>query len=331
MMLKEVAPQEARVNNNWAEIILADTSPSEVWADIFSILKEKALSISSPATLHAETVEPDRLLSEAAWELWESFPKEAEKTSTRLASWTTSSNVAGGKAVLILDALSLRELFIIAEAAKNRGIALSHIAVTGSECPSTTDEFARSLGVPSRASLSDDKKGAAFIPFNRNCYTDVCNTPFEDSNIPPSPNLFIWHSWLDDLIHQDKPPDVLESVISKTLQSDGFWGFINKLRRGRKLLITSDHGYAVSKSFSTEVQDPSAVHFLKRNFGATRLCKAQGEWPIRTVPPIGVTIKGQRVITGQRKWKIQGGFPHICHGGLTLLEALAPWIEMEAL
>jgi hypothetical protein len=319
------------MNRNWPDTILADTSPAEIWADIFSIMKEKALSTSSPATLHAETVEPDRLLSEAAWELWESFPKAAEKTSSRLASWTTDSNAAGGKAVLILDALSLRELFVIVEAAKNRDIAISHISVTGSECPSTTDEFARSLGVPSRASLANDKKGISFIPFNGNCYTDVYSTPFEDCDIPPSPNLFIWHSWLDDLIHLDRLPDVLEGIVSKTLQSDGFWNFINKLRKGRKLVITSDHGYAVSKTFSTEVQDPSAIHFLKLNFGATRFCKGQGEWPIRTVPPIGLIINSQRVITGQKKWKIQGGFPHICHGGLTLLETLVPWIEMEAL
>jgi hypothetical protein len=319
------------MNRNWPDTILADTSPTEIWADIFSIMKEKALSTSSPATLHAETVEPDRLLSEAAWELWKSFPQAAEKTSSRLASWTTDNNAAGGKAVLILDALSLRELFVIVEAAKKRDIAISHVAITGSECPSTTDEFAHSLGAPSRASLSDDKKGADFVPFYRNCYTDVCNTPFEDTHIPPSPNLFIWHAWLDDLIHLNSLPDILESIVSKTLQGDGFWNFINKLRKGRKLVISSDHGYAVSKNFSTEVQDASAVHFLKMNFGAARFCKAQGEWPIRTVPPIGLIINGQRVITGQKKWKIQGGFPHICHGGLTLLETLVPWIEMEAL
>jgi hypothetical protein len=319
------------VNSNWSETILTDALPEKIWADIFSIMEEKALSISSPAKLHAETVEPDRLLSEAAWELWESFPKDVEKTSPRLVSWTTDSNAVGGRAVLILDALSLRELFVIVEAAKNRNIAISHISVAGSECPSTTDEFAHSLGVPSRASLSNDKKSAVFTPFCGNCYTDVCSTPFEDTNIPPNPNLFIWHSWLDDLIHLNSLPDVLEGIVSKTLQSDGFWGFVNKLRKGRKLVITSDHGYAVSRNFSTEVQDPIAVHFLKMNFGATRFCKAQGEWPIRTVPPIGLTAHGQRIITGQKKWKIQGGFPHICHGGLTLLEALVPWIEMEAL
>jgi hypothetical protein len=319
------------MNSNWVDVILADKSPAEIWTDIFSLVKEKALGVNSSAKLHAETVEPDRLLAEAAWELWEAFPGEAEKTSSHLASWTTGTSSTGGKAVLILDALSLRELFIIAEAARNRGITITRIGVTGSECPSTTDEFAHRLGVPSRASLADNKKGASFIPFAGNCYTDVCSTPFEDCYIMPSPNLFIWHSWLDDLIHLNSLPDILEGIVSKTLQSDDFWDFINRIRNGRRLVITSDHGYAVSKSFSSEVQDPSVIHFLKTNFGATRFCKNKCEWPIRTIPPMGMIANNQRVIIGQKKWKVQGGFPHISHGGMTLLEALVPWIEMEAL
>jgi hypothetical protein len=28
---------------------------------------------------------------------------------------------------------------------------------------------------------------------------------------------------------------------------------------------------------------------------------------------------------------VQGGFPHVCHGGLSLLEAAVPWIEFEAI
>jgi hypothetical protein len=37
---------------------------------------------------------------------------------------------------------------------------------------------------------------------------------------------------------------------------------------------------------------------------------------------------GWVVVVGQRKWDVQGGFPHLCHGGLTLLEAAVPFIEL---
>jgi hypothetical protein len=36
------------------------------------------------------------------------------------------------------------------------------------------------------------------------------------------------------------------------------------------------------------------------------------------------------VVIGQNKWKVPGGYPNICHGGMSLLEALVPWIELEA-
>ncbi|MDR0374945.1 MAG: hypothetical protein LBH85_04400 [Treponema sp.] len=286
------------MNDRWVEVILANKSPAEIWADIFSLMQMKALTVDSPAKLHAETVEPDRLLAEAAWELWETFPEAAEKTSARLASWTTAA-AAGGKAVLILDALSPRELFIIAEAAKNRNIDIACVSLTGSECPSTTGEFARSLGASSRASLADDKKDAGFIPFAGNCYTGVYSSPFEDCTVIPNPNLFIWHSWLDDHIHVNNDPDILEKIVAEELQGDGFWEFVNKLRKGHRLVITSDHGYAVSKNFSSEVQDPPAALFLRSKFRATRFLKDQDEWPIRTIPPLGMTVNTQR------KWKVR--------------------------
>jgi hypothetical protein len=319
------------LKTNWTDLILNKKSPSEIWKDVFDVFLEKALSINSPSNLHSESVIPDRLLSESAWELWHEFPQSVERTSLRLAAWTNETTQTNGKAVLILDALSLRELFILAEEAKKRNVIFSNIAVTGSECPSTTDDFAKSLGVSSRSSIKADKKSSSFIPFNGNCYTDVYNMPFEDCSVPPTSNLFIWHSWLDDHIHLNKLPDELERIIRKTLQTDGFWEFIDKLRQGRKLVITSDHGYAVSKNFSTQVEDPVAVTLLRHRFGAMRYCPASSPWEAQTIPPIVMTHNNQHVIIGQNKWKIQGGSPHVCHGGMTLLETIVPWIEMEAL
>jgi len=38
-----------------------------------------------------------------------------------------------------------------------------------------------------------------------------------------------------------------------------------------------------------------------------------------------------RVLMGQRKWKVQGGFPQIYHGGLSLLEVAMPFLELRSL
>jgi len=316
------------MSTDWAKIILDSDTSETAWADIFTSLLTMAKEISSPVALHDATVVPDRLLTEAAWELWESYPEYAVKTSSMLKEWT---NNGSGKAVLILDALSLREMSIILNAASDRGIIPVQVNVAGSECPSTTDHFAKAIGLPSRSSLANDTKPGTFLLFGGKCYTDVISIPFEDCTVPPSANIVIWHSWLDDLIHLQKLPDQIASLASKTLQGDGFWTFINKLRQGRSLVITSDHGYAVSKRFSSEVEDSEAVKILRETFGASRNKAFVDPWQTRFMPPIVMTHNKQNIVMGQRKWKVQSGFPDVCHGGMSLLEVAVPYMEFPAL
>jgi len=317
------------VSITWNDIIISKETPAETWQAIMEQLLEKAKTISSPATLHAETVIPDRLLSETAWELWGAFPTNAKKTSSKLIEWTNDT-VSGGKAVLIIDALSLRELFVIKEIAAERNINITNIELAAAECPSSTGEFAKALGAAGRSSIANDGKTSSFKPFNSNCYTNVFNVAFEDCNVPATPNVFIWHSWLDDLIHNTTLPDVLEKNILRTLKEDGFWSFVDNLRQGRPLLITSDHGYAISRNFSSQIDDEQATKILREKFGAKRYSTATLGEIINTIPPVVMTHNNQMTVIGQNKWKVQGGYPNICHGGMSLLEALVPWIELEA-
>lgn len=319
------------MSTSWSSIILNTGSPAEAWQAIFAELLSISRTVSSPVALHEQTVIPDRLLSESAWELWHAYPQHAVRTAQKLTDWCGSAS-SDGKAVLILDALSLRELPLLLGGAQNRDILFHSVEVTGAECPSTTDQFAKALGIPSRSSLSNDNKPKSFSLFSGNSFTDVISMPFEDCSVPPSPNLFIWHSWLDDLIHlQKKLPDQIASIANTVLRSDGFWSYVNKLRKGRKLLITSDHGYAVSKLFSSQVTDSEAIDTLRDTFGASRYKAASGDWAKRFMPPLVMTLNQQHVVMGQWKWKVQGGFPHVCHGGMSLLEVVVPFVELAAL
>jgi len=314
---------------SWHDIILDSSNSKSAWQDIFGALQELAQTTTSPVALHDQTVVPDRLLSEAAWQLWHEYPIEAVRTSEELKQWCSATS-STGKAVLILDALSLRELPSLIAGAKSHGIDPASIRITGSECPSTTDHFSHALGLQSRSALANDGKPGTFLLFD-DCYTDVLSVPFEDCAVPPSTNVVIWHSWLDDLIHLHKLPDQVSKTAATVLQSDGFWDFINKLRQGRKLVITADHGYAVSKRFSSEVSDTDAVDILRKTFGASRNKSASQEWKSQFMPPIVMTHSKQHVVMGQWKWKVQGGFPHVCHGGMSLLEVAVSWIEFNEL
>ena len=317
----------------WVDIILDTPSPADAWHAVFAQLKEIAASCSSPVDLHNQTVTPDRLLAETAWELWASYPDAAPRTSSQLREWCAAPS-SNGRAVLVLDALSLREMPWLLGGAQAQNIQLTDVRVTGAEAPSDTDQFARALGVPSRSHLAGNGAPVSFNLFPSNAYTDVIRVPFEDcvGSIPHESNVFVWHSWLDDLIHVHKKlPDQIYKIASTTLQDDGFWKFVNRLRQGRKLVITSDHGYAVSKLFSSEEIDPDVIEKLRETFGAARYKKATGPWQERFMPPIVVSHNEHHIVMGQRKWKVQGGFPHVCHGGLSLLEVAVPWVEFETI
>ena len=120
---------------DWNGIILDAPSPAAAWTEIFAALLALSKATSSPVALHDATVVPDRLLAEAAWELWEAFPLQAGTTADHLKAWATAGSA--GKAVLILDALSLRELPILLGAAETRGVEPVQVRVTGSASRST--------------------------------------------------------------------------------------------------------------------------------------------------------------------------------------------------
>lgn len=49
------------------------------------------------------------------------------------------------------------------------------------------------------------------------------------------------------------------------------------------------------------------------------------------MPPIVMSHNKHHVVMGQRKWKVQSGFPDVDHGGMTLLEVAVPYLELPAL
>jgi hypothetical protein len=318
--------------NPWTNIILDSSSASETWQNIFTQLQELALSSPSPVDLHNQTMVPDRLLAETAWELWTAYPLEAPKTSQVLQQWCQEASHQG-RAVLVLDAWSLRELPFLLGGAEVRGIVPVSVRVTGSEAPSDTDQFARALGVPSRSHLKNNNPPAGFSLFGDKVYTDVPSLPFEDcvGHVPHETNLFLWHTWLDDLIHvHKKQPDQITNMASTVLQSDGFWQLVDRLRQGRRLIITADHGYAVSRFFATE-EDPEVKAALRDAFGGSRSIKATTPWQEKFMPPHVTTVNDFHLVIGQRKWSVPSGFPHICHGGLSLLEVAVPFVELPPL
>ena len=115
------------------------------------------------------------------------------------------------------------------------------------------------------------------------------------------------------------------------LTSDDFWALVERLTTGRRLVITGDHGYAATGLFPDTADSKQAQH-LKSRFKSGRSAPDENS-PSDWVPPIDVVLDtphGRHAFAlGRRKWKSQGGYPTLAHGGLSLLEVAVPFIELS--
>lgn len=270
-------------------------------------------------------------LSGAAWSLWKDYYDSVPLASQRLIDWWEAGH--GGKAVLVLDGLSLREVPVLLEQAQQRGFSLGEFEVLGSELPAETNAFARALGLSHRGAL--DNNGAGGAHKMTGAYTLTNDLPWVDvmNSVPSKTKIFAWHEWPDNKVHDFSEQgkgirDLLPEVVAQ-LSSDEFWALVEKLAKGREVVITSDHGYANTGAFRDADADEKA--FFKENFGGNRYKKTEltsTEW----LPPLALTLDCPTgrfsMALGRTKWAVSGGNRTLSHGGLTLLETLVPFIRL---
>jgi hypothetical protein len=313
-------------------------SVDEAWQAIVSSALEIASKPLASGNAPSEVIKRDReigaldhFLSSSGWDLWQAFGDTVERTSDRLVKWWNEPYSA--KAVLILDGLSLRELPWLLQGAKERGFALHQVTATASELPGETNEFARALGFGSRSQLQNNGGGLAHKL--QPSYTECVDMPWKDCEglINGTPNWVFWHHWPDSKVHDGSGAgqglDLLTRDAASQLIGDDFWSFVERLATGRRLVITSDHGYAATGYFPDA--EGEVGQFLKKTFSSGRSAAGTGDTgPF--VPPVALQINSPHgahlLALGRRKWRSQGGYPTLTHGGLSLLEVLSPFVEL---
>lgn len=314
--------------------------------DAWRLIIDQALDISAkplaPGRAPGEVIQRDRaigaldlFLSSSGWDLWQAFGDSVERNSAGLIRWWAAQAFAA-KAVLILDGLSLRELPWLLQGARERGFTLHAFGARASELPGATNEFARALGFASRSQLQNDGGGLAHKL--QAARTETVDLPWQDClallvGASGAKNWLFWHHWPDTQVHQcagsGQGLEPLTRDAAAQLGSDEFWAFVERLATGRRLLITSDHGYAATGYFANA--DGEVGAFLKQTFASGRSKAGSGDTgPF--VPPVALQISSphgvQLLALGRRKWRSPGGYPTLTHGGLSLLEVLSPFVEL---
>lgn len=317
---------------------LTQGSDDDVWRVIVERVFEIAKEPLVAGNALGEVVRRDReigvfdlFLSSSAWDLWQVFGNSVERNSDRLRRWWAEPFSA--KAVLILDGLSLRELPWLLQGAKARGFTTHEVAAYASELPGETNEFAQALGFASRSKLQNNGGGLAHKLQAAN--TETVDLPWKDCQalISSTANQIFWHHWPDANLHNGSGAgqglELLTKNVAEQLTSEDFWSFVEHLATGRRLVITSDHGYAATGYFPDAQGEVG--QFLKQTFGSSRSKAGIGDTgPF--VPPVALQVNnlhGPHLLAlGRRKWRSQGGYPTLTHGGLSLLEVLSPFVEL---
>ncbi len=318
---------------------LQTTSPVKAWQVIF----DNAWHICTPEITGgkptAEVTRRDRAVGDldlfmatAGWDLWDSYETVVPMTSTALIQWWDNHN--SGRAVLILDAISLRESPWIIHGAIEHGFTVHDAKATGAELPADTTPFARALGFSQRSALGNNRAGQAHnLTGARTESTDIA---WQDCAgfIGSEPDWLLWHHWPDHRLHYHdqagKGLSTLTREVQEHLTSDSFWNLVERLATGRRLVITSDHGYAASGLFPDS--DKAQTNYLKKAFKSGRWSD-QNDSPGHWVPPIDLALNTHhgwyQFVLGRRKWKSAGGYPTLTHGGLSVLEVTVPFIELS--
>ena len=256
---------------------LQNESPVNAWASIFGSAWDVCSQPIDEGKADAEVARRDRAvgdfdqyLATAGWDLWTEYEASVPLTSDTLAKWWAGQT--GGRAVLILDALSLREAPWLLVGAAKHGFLIHNARATGAELPADTTPFAKSLGFSQRSALGNN--GAGDSHKLTGARTDCTDIAWEDcaALVGSEPDWVFWHHWPDCQLHaHDDPGKGLSSLTEEVVQhltSDVFWKLVSRLAEGRRLVITSDHGYAASGLFPDS--DKDQTEYLKTVFKSGR-------------------------------------------------------------
>lgn len=316
---------------------LQQATPAEAWAmlakhalEACDAISHEGKSAEAAARLRDEALRTlDAWLAGAGWDLWAEFGSAMPRTADRLVAWWEAIPLGAGAAVLVLDGLSLRELPLLRHGAGANGFAITSAEATGAELPGDTNAFANALGVAARNTLADNDPPAGFRLSGAT--TEVADMPWADcaAQVKAEPRWLFWHAWPDSRFHNGGSFQALAKNAAETFADAAFWAFLRRLATGRRLLVTSDHGYAHIGSFPDTEGDQKT--WLRGVFAGGRTASdgETGAWS----PPLALALEGRqgrvRLPLGRRKWPVPGGNASLGHGGLTLLEALSPFVELR--
>jgi len=272
----------------------------------------------------------EEAISSGATSIWDELAASATATPSprKYLGLDTPAPIAQPRAVVVFDGLSLRELPLLLRLAKESGLGVKHQTIATSTLPTMTTSFIeeRVIGakiapsqLPGRRELREKNAAAFYLdqPNSREIY-------------PAGKNLLIWSSYPDRRYKDDTARfDGLFEEVHDLLPT--IWKYtVQAVPAGMPIVVTSDHGYIYFGSRMDSSRDSDASAILKQHRYHT--FDAPGETLPAPHPDLQILRdKNTALLRGRIKTKPRGdsGRKLYQHGGLSLMETLVPWIELE--
>ena len=238
-------------------------------------------------------------------------------------------------AAVVFDGLSLREFPLLKHLAAQSGLRVAKEGWSVAATPSETVDFVASrMGVgaigpsqlPSCAALRSQGVSCHYL-------NEVNQRTTLDSSAQA---ILIWSAFPD---YRYKERDAKFPELFENLHNMMMTAWQNSVQTivqdapGRRILVTSDHGYFYLGSGCSFQWDNAAILPLSAYFGGERFARLS-EKPnppphrgVATVSDRGVAMIRGRVQTHPRGEAARKLYKH---GGMSLMEMLVPWLVIEA-
>lgn len=231
-------------------------------------------------------------------------------------------------AVLILDGLSIREIPQLLQLAKQTNYAVLKSDYGTAALPSDTLNFVeqRIIGKKLGPSQLAGRKELKELGITYHYY----DSPTRLFELQAGAPLFLWSSFPDGtyMNYEAKSSLHFEAMLK---QFDVIWkNIIMTIPKEYRIIITSDHGYIYFGSgFDSDHKDEFALGYTKND--RFRIAEPTEPYPMESVGLHWIDDKRVGMLRGRMKNRPQGSAANKLyrHGGMSLMEMLTPWIEIQ--
>lgn len=268
----------------------------------------------------------EELLANAAWRVYDELTAAAAATDSLLPRLDAAT------AVVVFDGLSLRELPLLVNLAAAAHFRLAEPACTSyAALPSDTLSFVeqRLIGkavaptlLPQRAELKKRHIKAFYL-------NDAISS--QQINAGADEGLLIWSAFPDVSYRDSSARFERHFETMCTLFESAWKNTVMQVPRGRRIVITSDHGYAYFGAGLAATRTTTMCAALDQD--RFKVFADNEALPDPSIERDVQVVPDKRLIMlrGRLKNRPQGPAANLLyrHGGMSLMEMLVPWLVLE--